>query len=99
MTPHPVVEALHKLEDGLPGLPSCLERSALYTFTLERSEKGFGDGIVVTVACATHARCDTDFRQQGAIGIDFNTAIPDLNERATRLLGADQAEPKASPPR
>ena len=39
MSPNPVVEALDILEDGLPGLPSCLEGNAFDTFAFERPEK------------------------------------------------------------
>jgi hypothetical protein len=48
MPPHLVVKALHKLEDDLPSLPSCFERSALRTFALGRCKKGFGDSIIAS---------------------------------------------------
>ena len=69
MSPSPVVEALDILEDGLPGLPSCLEASALDAFVFQGPEKGFGDRIIVTVASAAHAHGGADIRKQSLIGI------------------------------
>jgi hypothetical protein len=43
--------------------------------------------LTVMPACASAARAC----------IDFNTAIPDPNETAARLLDADRAEPYARP--
>jgi hypothetical protein len=66
MSPNPVVEAFDILEDGLPGLPSCLERKAFDTFAFECPEKGLGDRIIITVASTTHAHGGSDIREQGS---------------------------------
>ena len=69
MSPNPVVKAFDILEDGLPGLSSCLERKAFDAFAFECPEKRFGDRVIVTVASAAHAHCGADIREQGLIGI------------------------------
>lgn len=51
MATHPVIKALHKLEESLSGLPSSSEGSAFYAFPLECPEERLRDGIVITVAC------------------------------------------------
>jgi hypothetical protein len=69
MSPQPVVETLHILEDGLPGLPSSLEGSAFDAFAFECPEKGFGDRILITVPRAAHAHESTDIGKHSLVGI------------------------------
>jgi hypothetical protein len=69
MSPNSIIEALDKLENGLPGLPTCLERSAFDTFSFQGPEKRFGDRIIISVPCAAHAHGGADIREQGLIRI------------------------------
>jgi hypothetical protein len=69
MSPNPVVEALDILEDGVPGLPTCLEGSAFDAFSFEGPEIRFGDRVIVPVPCAAHAHSGADIREQGLIRI------------------------------
>jgi hypothetical protein len=97
MSPNPVIGALDILEDGLPGLPSCLEGNTLDAFAFERPEKGFGDRVIVTVPSAAHAHYGVDIREQGLRLHHWYIAIHDQNETASQLVGADQAAPSEKP--
>jgi len=69
MPANPVVETFDKLEDGLPGLASCLEGSAFDTFSFQGPTKRFGDCMIVTGASTTHTSHNTGIREQALIGI------------------------------
>ena len=97
MSPNPVVEALHILENGLPGLPSSLEGSAFDAFSFQGPEKGFGDRIIITIACAAHADGDTDIGKQGLRLQHWSTATRDQNERALLLVDGVQGAPSGKP--
>jgi hypothetical protein len=58
MSPNPVREALHKLEDGLPGRGPRLEEGEINALALEGSEERLHCGILPTVPLATHTPQD-----------------------------------------
>lgn len=97
MSANPVVEALDVLEDGLPGLPSCLEGKALDAFSFQGPEKGFGDCVIITIPSAAHAHGDTDIGKQGLVGITgiLRTAI--RMRTTSQLPGSAQAAPSGKP--
>jgi hypothetical protein len=67
MEPDPVIKALHKFKDRLPGLCTRLEANEVNAFPLERSEERLGDGVIPTVAFAAHADRDAHFCKQRLI--------------------------------
>jgi hypothetical protein len=96
MPANTVVETFDILEYGLPSLPSCLERSACDAFAFQGPEKGFGDRIIVTVACAAHTHSSTGIRKQGSRLHHWYPASHDPNETAPLLMGAEQAAPSGT---
>jgi hypothetical protein len=60
---------------------------------MTRPEKGFGDGIIVTVARAAHAHRDADLRQHGSRLHHWSIAIPDPNAHS---IPADGCRPSSA---
>ena len=52
LEPDPVIKALHKFKDRLPGLCTRLEANEVNAFTLERSEERLGDGVIPAISFA-----------------------------------------------
>ena len=67
MEPNSVIEALHELEDRLPGRGPRLETSEINAFALESSEERLGHGVIPTVTFAAHTNRDAHFREHRLI--------------------------------
>lgn len=98
MSPHPVVEALHILEDALPCLASGLEASTFNTLSLQRSEKRLGDRIIVAVSRATHTHGEASLSKNGSIRITGILRSPIRMRTAPALMDVCQAEPCGKQP-
>src|SRR5437016_14325800 len=69
MSPDPVREAFHILQDGLLGRGPRLEEREINALALEWSEKGLHRGIVPTVSFTADTHRDANIGKQCLIGM------------------------------
>jgi hypothetical protein len=64
MPPDPVIEAFHKLEDGLLSQGPCLKARQINALALKCSEERLHGGIIPTVAYTAHTHGDTNVGEE-----------------------------------
>src|SRR5687768_16277106 len=64
----PVVERLNELKHGRLRVLTGMEPLLMHQFILERAEEALDDGVVVTIALATHTAHQPMLSQQALVG-------------------------------
>ncbi len=76
MSPNPVLEALHELEDSLSSRGPRLKEREINALALEGSEERLHGGIIPTVSLTAHTHCDAKIGKQCLIRMTRVLASP-----------------------